>query len=405
MKIGMGSANKFIGPSIWLFLDQSLIATINWLYWLIISKLSTTAALGQATTITSLVLLIGTVTQLGLEYPLLKRASTQQSQAFGTTLVIELVLTLASVPIIIYAVNNFFDQALEVFNWLAITMLISQSLNFVSRFILLGIFKAKSILIIDVISTAIKLLSGFALVTIGFGAFGILLSFLFQSILFSGISLALIRKRMFNFKLGRWEYFKEVFKDGLANLPSKLSRMLIISISVVLLASFGLSSSEVGIFYVALMISIFAGASATSIAYMVIPASAVSKRDLTTDSIRISLSLIAPLVAALIVAPKYVMSVIGTEYIPGYLVLLILSIAVLPSSIVISTISKFNNLDKSRKLIFIGSVEIVTFFVAFFILVPTYGSLGAAISTLIAFIGSSIPSVVWSDPWFGQNVP
>jgi O-antigen/teichoic acid export membrane protein len=78
-------------------------------------------------------------------------------------------------------------------------------------------------------------------------------------------------------------------------------------------------------------------------------------------------------------------------------VLLILSIAVLPSSIVISTISKFNNLDKSRKLIFIGSVEIVTFFVAFFILVPTYGSLGAAISTLIAFVASSIPSVVWSE--------
>jgi O-antigen/teichoic acid export membrane protein len=130
---------------------------------------------------------------------------------------------------------------------------------------------------------------------------------------------------------------------------------------------------------------------------MVIPASSASKRDLSTDSMRISLSLIAPLIAALIVAPKFVLSIIGTGYVSGYLSLLVLSIAVLPSSIVINTISKFNTLDKSRKLISIGVVEILTFFLAFFFLVPHYGSLGAALSTLSAFVASSIPSIIWSE--------
>jgi O-antigen/teichoic acid export membrane protein len=393
----MGSVNKFVGPSVLLFLDQSLVAITNWLYWLIISKLSTTSELGQATTISSLVLLIGTITQLGLEYPLLKRASTQNSRVFGTILTLELVLTFTSVPIVIYAINNFFHESLHVYTWLAVAMLIPTSLGFVSRFALLGISDAKSVLIIDVISTGIKFIVGYVLVMMGFGALGILLSFLFQTLLITGISLAVVRKRMFSFRFGSVKYFKEIIKDGLANLPSKLSRMLIFSISIVLLASFGMSNSEIGIFYVALMISIFAGTSASSIAYMVIPASSASKRDLSTDSMRISLSLIAPLIAALIVAPKFVLSIIGTGYVSGYLSLLVLSIAVLPSSIVINTISKFNTLDKSRKLISIGVVEILTFFLAFFFLVPHYGSLGAALSTLSAFVASSIPSIIWSE--------
>jgi O-antigen/teichoic acid export membrane protein len=393
----MNAANKFVGPSVLLFLDQSLVAITNWFYWLIISKLSTTSELGQATTISSLVLLIGTITQLGLEYPLLKRASTQNSQVFGTILTLELVLTFASVPVAIYAINNFFHESLHVYTCIAVAILIPTSLGFVSRFTLLGIPDAKSILLIDVISTGVKFIVGYTLVTMGFGALGILLSFLFQTLLITGTTLAVLLRRMFSFRFGSAKYFKEILKEGLTNLPSKLSRMLILSISVVLLASFGLSNSEVGIFYIALMISIFAGTSASSIAYMIIPASSASKRDLSTDGMRIGLSFVSPLIAALIVAPKFVLSIIGTEYISGYLVLLVLSIAILPSSIVINTISKFNTLNKSRKLISIGVIEILTFFLAFFFLVPNYGSLGAALSTLVAFIASSIPSIVWSE--------
>jgi O-antigen/teichoic acid export membrane protein len=112
---------------------------------------------------------------------------------------------------------------------------------------------------------------------------------------------------------------------------------------------------------------------------------------------RISLSLTAPLIAGLLVAPKYALSLVGEQYISGYLVLLVLSISVLPSTIVINTISKFNNLNQSRRLLTIGAILVLSFFVAFFSLVPLYGSLGAAFATLIAFICTSIPSIIWSE--------
>jgi O-antigen/teichoic acid export membrane protein len=87
----------------------------------------------------------------------------------------------------------------------------------------------------------------------------------------------------------------------------------------------------------------------------------------------------------------------GAEYVSAETILVILSIGILPSSIAMNAISKFNNLDKSRKLISIGSVQMLTFLIVFFLSVPHYGTLGAALSILIAFVASSIPSIIWSD--------
>src|ERR671939_1005497 len=87
------SIGKFAGSGILLFLDQLLVAIANWVYWVLISKINSTSEIGQATTIYSLALLVTTITQLGLEYPLLKRSSAShndQRQIVGTALVIEI---------------------------------------------------------------------------------------------------------------------------------------------------------------------------------------------------------------------------------------------------------------------------------------------------------------------------
>jgi O-antigen/teichoic acid export membrane protein len=206
-----------------------------------------------------------------------------------------------------------------------------------------------------------------------------------------------VASKRFTFSVGNLNYFKEIIQDALANMPSKLSRVLILSLSIVLLASFGISSSDIGMFYVALMISIVVGGLTASMAFMIIPQSSASKMDLSSSGMRIGLSLTGPLITALIVAPKAILSIIGTQYAPAEIILLVLSASILPSAITINTISKFNNLNKPIKLISIGSVEILAFLVSFFFLVPSYGALGAAFSTLIAFVSSSCLSLIWSE--------
>jgi len=134
----------------------------------------------------------------------------------------------------------------------------------------LGISASRAVLIIDVLSAAIKFVSGYLLVLSGFGTVGVLSSFMLQPLVTAIIGLALTKKTI-GFSTGDWKYIKETVRNAVVNMPSIFSRTLIVSLSVVLLASFGISSSEIGIFYIALMISVVAAGLISSTAYMVIP--------------------------------------------------------------------------------------------------------------------------------------
>jgi O-antigen/teichoic acid export membrane protein len=165
------------------------------------------------------------------------------------------------------------------------------------------------------------------------------------------------------------------------------------TLSVILLAPFGVSDSDIGIFYIAMMLSVVGASLALSMSFTVIPASTESKVDLSSGSLRLGLSLTAPVVAALIVAPRYILSIIGPEYTLADTVLLVLSMGILPAAVAMNAVSKFNNLGHERKIIAIGVIQTVGFLMSFLILVPYYGILGAAYSILIGYIASAAYSV------------
>ena len=389
------SLSRFASSSMLLFIDEILLAAGGWTYWLIISKIASASEIGEATSLYNLVLLGSTLTMLGLEYPLLRRSSLERSQILGTTLVMELLISIASLPIVIYVINNFYQEELIAFIWLTAVMFVFSALGLVPRFALLGISDVRSVLIIHAISIGLRFVVGFALVIIGFGTLGIILSFLLQ-FLIGGVATLAVAKKKFGLKIGDFAYIKSILKEGLINSPSKLSYMVIFTLSIVLLASYGINNSEIGVFYIALMISTVAGSFGASMAFMAIPASSQSNLDLTSTSARISLALSAPVIAVLIVAPESILSIIGPEYVSAGMMLSIMSLGVLPYVMTMNAISKFNNLGRPRKLILIGSVQILAFIVCFAILVPAYGTMGASLSVFVAFGSSAIPSIIWS---------
>jgi O-antigen/teichoic acid export membrane protein len=388
------SVGKFVNPGILLFLDQLIVAAGGGLFWLVISKIVNASEIGHATAIYSLVLTVSTIIQLGLEYPLLKKSSKYRQEIFGTIIAIELVIVTMAIPIVLYVANSIYQQSQDL-AWLAVGFLITSSVFFVTRFALLGLSNAKSVLIFDAIGTVIKFTSAFSLISAGYGASAILLSFLLQDLVII-CGMLYVSKKLFGFGLGNIRFVREIIKDGLLNMPSKLSGILITGLSVVLLASFGVGSSEVGMFYIATMVSLIATSFGSSLAFMAIPASSVLNTDLSLGSLRVGLSFTAPIIAALIVAPVSILSILDAEYARVADSLVILAVGILPSVILLNAISKFNNLNEHKKLLAVGSVRLVTFLVAFFILVPHYGSLGAAYSITVSFISSALLSLRWS---------
>jgi O-antigen/teichoic acid export membrane protein len=393
-KGGAALSNKFIGQGILLFIDQIVVSATNWFYWIMVSRLASTSEIGQATSVYSLVLLISTVSQIGLEYPLLKKSSLHRSQVLGTALAIELIITSGSIAAIIFLANtDMYHASLGQYMWVAIALLVLSPISFVGRFALLGISNARNVLVFDIAATSAKFLTAYILLSIGFGAFGIIFSFMIASLVAAITMMSIAGTRLSLRPARDIRHIMEVAKEGLSNVPSKFARTMIITLSVILLASYGISDSDIGIFYIALMISIVGASVASSMSFTAIPASTVSKVDLSTGSLRIGLSLTAPIAAALIVAPKYILSTIGPEYAQAATILLVLSIGILPTAIVSNAVSKFNNLGHGRKIISIGVIQTVVFLASFLILVPYYGSLGAAYSILIASTASAVFAV------------
>ena len=382
----MAVNKNFAGQGVLLFVDQILISATNWIFWLIISKLISPSEIGQASVIFSLVLLFSTLSQLGLEYPLLKKSASHGSSIVVSSLAIEAIITITLIPVLYYVGStDAYHSSASSFVWISIGLLVFMSLGFVVRFALLGISDARNILIRDIIGTASKFILGVGLVSLGLGALGILLSFLFYNLVItiSGLTLVLKKFRITKYADIRWhsDVFLQTVREALVNAPAKYSRfgVLILSMSVVLLGVFGISDAEIGIFYMTTMISLVIGSLASSISYAVIPASSLAKSDLTDGSLRIGLSLTSPLISALAVVPAYILSMIGPEYTSGGSALFILSVSILPSIIVI------------------GCVQFASFLISFTIFVPLHGIFGAAVSIFVAYLTSSIPSLIWSN--------
>src|SRR5918999_6590767 len=232
------ATNRFVSQAMLLFLDQILVAMTNWLYWLVISRFTLTSEIGQATSVYSLVLLISTLAQVGLEYPLLKKSSLPRSQILGTALTIEFLLLPGLIAaLILLAYTNVYHASLSELLWPAVVLLALSPISFIARFALLGLSNARSVLIFDVLATSAKFLVAYILLSMVFGAFGILFSYVIASLVAAVGMLAIIRWRLPLKLVQDKRCIIEVLKEGLSNAPSKLSRILITTLSVILLAS------------------------------------------------------------------------------------------------------------------------------------------------------------------------
>jgi O-antigen/teichoic acid export membrane protein len=388
------SDKGYIKTGFSLFINTIIVNAGNGLFWLFISKFLPTSDVGHATTIVSLVMLVNTIIQLGFEYPLLKHS--YKSNLFGTVLFIELVLSLASIPVIIYVMNSVFNEQSGQSILIAIWMAIFLAIQFVSRFSLLGVFNVRSVIIIEFIGTVSKFTVGYTLTKFNFEFLAILYSFLAFAMV-TAILEFIISYKQNGFKFEGKQLIKDTIKSGLVNSPTKLSVTIMPFLSIVLLPFFKIDDSSIAIFYMALMITLLASSLAKSVALMLVPTSSISSTDLSTDSTRLTLGLTVPIIVALLVIPKPILSLIRSDYSQGSDILQILALGLLPFVILINTVSKLNNMNKTRDLLVMGIVQILTLIISFLFLVPLYHIMGAAVSILIAYTSSTIIAARWFE--------
>ena len=386
---------------IWLFLDLFVVSFGGWLFWLFLSMITTTVNIGYATTVISIITLTTGIFGFGLDYAMLRETLSLKGYAYGTIIIFETLVLSAISPVVFMAGVMVYGETFAPYMMLAVVAFLVFGLAFISKFTAVGVLKTKIVFFLDVVGAIVRVLTGILLVIFGFGGFGIITAGILQQAIIA-LSLALVCYRAIGFKWGGLKRLKSLLKIGLSNFPAKISTLISMNLSVVLLAG-ATDPSSVGVFYIVLMITLVIGGFATSIATMAIPTSANDtshKEDPTVTILRLGLCLTAPFAAILASSSEFILSLVGEGYRSGSISLVILAVALFPTIIVSNAVSKLNRKRKLKQLIMLGLLQITTFLTIFSI--PS--GLPKIVSTSLAILASSIVASTTASKWLSREV-
>ena len=366
-----------------------LVAILAWLFWVIAARTAPSEDIGLAASILSISTVFSALAMIGIEYPLLKNSSRSKSY-FGSAIIIEFIIHLSIIPILILSLGDFSDWLI----FLAIIIMIQGLFSTIPRFCLLGTLATKQVIIFDLLGAAIRIILLIMFLTLNFGANGILLAFIVQSIIVIPFLFHLSVKK-FGLKIQKQILFS-MLKEGFANFPTKISGVLQFYGIIMILIFLGFSFEDIAGITLAFTFFRFILFIPGGFAILAIPASSLEGKDLSSTSVKIGMAVAAPLIVLTILIPELILSVYESQYVKFSEILYLLGFALIPAILTINVRTFLNNTSKYKQLSVLGIIEgtIIVLVLVFF--AEILGNVVVSYSILSAFIVSGIMAFIFA---------
>ena len=387
------SKEHAIGAGIYNLLDNLLIAGGGWIFWVLVSKIMPIPDVGFAVTMISLVVLISGLLGFGLEFVLLKESG-KSSKSFQTITLFEIISHVASIPILYLVLLHLYDNSLESLFPISAIFLVLTGIGFTIRHTLLGKLQSRLVLFVDLSVLSVRF--GIIVLIFEMGSNAIMIAYTAQVFAASIVGYYLLKSR-YKLEPPSFLNLKEQMRKSISNISTKYTRLFIGSFTVVFVAYFVANPTMTASFYIAIMFFAAIGGISYSILIMSLPASNRYKQDLFSNNLRVSFAIMLPIIAIIATVPILVLDLVNSEYRGAADSLRILSVAVIPTTLVTCAIMRFNYENKNRLLVKVGIAEIASLLVLMVILTPIFGILGASISILVS-VSSAIPFIFRSIP-------
>jgi len=361
----------------------------GWIFWLVVSKLASTSEVGFAATMLSLVILVSGLLTFGFEFGMLKDTA-RSSKLFYTLMVFEMLVHAAAIPILYLVGTSLYETNLGNLIPIAILIFILHGFNFVTRNILWGKLQARIVFIWDIIAIGARF--GMLGLLFELDAYGVMLAFAIQYIITGVVGFWVLKSRYRLIK-PEFEILRSQVRSSFSNIPTKYTRLLRNFFTIILVAAIVSNPVEVAAFYMAMLTFMTMVGISRHFFSMSLPASQKYKQDLFSDSFRLGLGLVVPLIAVIVSAPHFFLEIINPEYVIATNSLILLCFAVIPAALLNNTIYKLNLKNDNMTLIKMGLVEVLTLISLMFVLTYAYGMVGAAISILIS-VCAPIPLIL-----------
>jgi O-antigen/teichoic acid export membrane protein len=417
--------------------------TTGYLFWFILSKISTPEVIGAFAVTVSFADIFANVAIMGISYgvqPFLGKSFSEgnlrDAKVFVKASLILLSLGIITTSTLIIIARDGIYSIFKInFTLLAISISIlsSSSIYILLNSIVISSLKTKVLPKIMIISSVSKIIVATILVSIGGGVIGLAIGYTFFGQILSAIllgvviikflkSLALSSATRSSSSSSSLSFSSTEKETNMNNSTVKKSQsevsfvyafkkiwvasavswipLLVPTIgsdlgTLVLFGTHG--SNQAGVYFIAL--TIFMGITNVTYSLFTIGLPTLSsmldgRKRLTWHTIRLSLIISFPLSSALIFYSREVLQLIGHQYVQGSLSLQVLLSSILPSSIMTGIDTLVYSYGNYRQSLLIGLAMNIPRTVLYFILVPVYGSLGTAMSytagSMIGFVVSII---------------
>jgi O-antigen/teichoic acid export membrane protein len=405
---------KVTTGAIFLYVENILGMISGYFFWLFVARLTTPDVVGIAGSVASLSIILSTVVNLGvpvsiqkfLGRTLIKGDYTQSQQYFLCSIIL---LAIAEIVFVIFMLISFssFDTLVSIdFDFLLMTatllLVIVLSIGRLFRGIIIASINTRSLVIATAISTGMKFVIAYGLLTWGAGVLG-LISAMVSFSLVETIIMALAAVRLLKMPLKVSIPFRRIgpiFSDILIGGFPYWVPTLITSVgaqlgTVLVLGWKG--SSEAGYYFIAY--SIYSALATVvsvifAISFPILSAMEKGHGKLTWKTIKFSLLLSVPFTCSLMFYPAQILSIFSHQYSAGALPLVILLMSVIPVALSTGINNFYYSQGKYRKVMIIGILTSVPRTAIYFALVPLFGGLGAAVAFTLGSIMGLITSLV-----------
>lgn len=425
---------KITHGAAYLYADNIAAMVSGYVFWLVLSRLTTPDVIGTAAAALSLSTIVATIINLGIPISvqrfLGKMFVTQRYGEARQYISAAIILLSVMVVVTILALSIFGEFLMSIsqiefsvqFIVIVLALIIFSAFGRLFRGIIIASLRTKILATATLVSTVVKFVISILLIFLGTEAVGLLIGlasfFIVETIITGFTVLSLFnRNRVDKTEESRIQKIRQVLAGGMPTWIPALITSFGVQLGTLLVFGWQ-GASEAGFYYIAY--SIYAALAAIinvifSITFPVLSAMDSGHHGFSWKVIKFSLILSLPFSFTLIFYPEQILSLFGEQYERASNSLIILIVSLVPITITGGITNLLYARGSYRQALIIGIAASLPRAILYFLLVPFYGGLGSAIvftigsiiglATAVILIRSSDMKISWREIFLISFIP
>lgn len=404
-----------------LYIETIVAMLYGYAFWYLLSKTTSTEIIGISSALVSLATIFVTLASVGIPLGsqrflgklfLEKKFGDARTYLASSIIIVTLGVVICSAVILITRGLIFVEYD---FSLIVITVLLmaSSTISVLFRYVIIATLETKKILGISIISSGFKLGLTIFLLFAGISELGVMIAYtsapLLATLIYIPSIVSLLRKSKEGATSRLIQSFKPIFSASIVSWIPTIIDVGGAQMGTIIVLGFQ-GSSEAGFYFIAFQITIGISAVIWALESVTYPALGIMKEKrklFLWRVIKISLIIVLPLSASLMFFSNEIMEIFGNDYGQGSNALQVLLLSILPTAVTAGLSILEYSYGNYKQVLLIGLATSLPRMVLYFILIPWYGDIGAAMSyTIGAIIGFVVAiylsrrtemTIVWRD--------